>query len=264
MSPTRSYSAVEPLRSVNRKRDAGDLQSLIDIQSVRTIDVTEGLVGQKTLSSQKRPALAEQVMEFVPGDPDRRQRADICAVVEGTAQGTGPHFRRACRRMNPVEDHSQILTLAGWLTFNVYEMSRMRDRFEHDHEFGRQLQRYQRLLSGGKFDCFDGDFLENLFQPSFRQVDPGTPEYLPEIFPDRERVWIVCRNPSQAWVDRENDFDHFVEGRLIASRAECAVIGLLVHRLEGLCGVEHPHHNRGTGRSRSTQTVPAVQRVETR
>src|SRR5262249_30181305 len=46
--------------------------------------------------------------------------------------------------------------------------------------------------------------------------------------------------PSQAWADRESDLDHFIEGRLIAGRAEGAVIGLLVHGLERLCGVEHP------------------------
>ena len=50
--------------------------------------------------------------------------------------GPGPHFHRACRRLHIVEDHSQILTLSGRLALHVNEVSRVRDRFEHDHELG--------------------------------------------------------------------------------------------------------------------------------
>ena len=76
--------------------EAGDLQPLVDVERVGLIDVAEGLVGQQPLRGQERPAIAEQVMELVAGDPYRRQRAHVGAVLERDPQRTGPH-RRWCR-----------------------------------------------------------------------------------------------------------------------------------------------------------------------
>lgn len=49
---------------------------------------------------------------------------------------------------------------------------------------------------------------------------------------------IVRLDPSNTRVDREGDLNHLVERRLIAGRAERAVISLLVHGFEGMSDVE--------------------------
>ena len=178
-------------------------------------------------------------MEFVAGDPHRGQGAHIAAVLKGKPQRTRLHHCGAGRGMNSVEDHRQILPLACWLAFHVDEMGRVSDRFEDDYEFGWQLQRYQRLLAGWKFDCLDGNFFEVLLKSRFRQIDPRGPKNLPEVFPYRKEVGIVRRDPAQAGTDGKGDLDHLIKRRLIAGSAQCAVICILVHGLEGLCGLEY-------------------------
>ena len=68
-----------------QERQAGDLQPLIDVERVGAIDVAERLVGEQQLRGQERPPLAEQVVQRVAGDPQRRQRARVAAVVERRA-----------------------------------------------------------------------------------------------------------------------------------------------------------------------------------
>lgn len=143
-------------------------------------------------------------------------------------------------------------------------MGRVRDGLEDDHKFLRQLQRYQRLLAGRELDCLDGDFFEKLFKSCFGQIDPGAPENLPEIFPDRERVGVVCRDSPQARADRKGDFDHFVECRFAAGSAERAVVGLLVHGPERVGGIEHAATARTENVPGQLEPARAVQRAGNR
>ncbi len=178
-------------------------------------------------------------MQRVAGDPQRRQRAHVAAVVDRKPQRSGPHLGGDGWRLHLVVDQRQGLALLGRLALDVDEMRGMRHRLEHDDELGRQLHRDLSLLAGAKFDRVDGDLLQDLFEAGFRQVDPGAPERLAEVFPHRQRVRIVRRNPAHARADGEGDLDHLVERRLVGLRTQRAVVGLLVHRLELQAGVEH-------------------------
>ena len=203
-------------------------------------------------------------MQRVAGDPDRGQRAHVAAVVERQPQRAGPHLGGAGRRVHLVEDQRQILALARRLAFHVDEMRGVRHRLEHDHELGRQLQRHQRLLAGRQLDRIDRDLLEHLFQSGLRQVDARAPEYLAEIFPDRQRMRIVRRDPAHARADGEGDLDHLVERRLIAAGAERAVVGLLVHGLESAAWRRARRRSPGTARSSSIRTARAARRAGSR
>ena len=69
-----------------QERQRGDLQPLIDVEVVGLEDVAEGLVGQHPLGGQERLALADQMMERVARDEDRRQHAHAGLIVERQPQ----------------------------------------------------------------------------------------------------------------------------------------------------------------------------------
>ena len=79
-----------------QERQAGDLEPLIDIEGVGAIDVAEGLVGQEPLRGEERPAVPEQMVQLIAGDPQGRQHAAVGAVFERQPQRSGPHFE-GCR-----------------------------------------------------------------------------------------------------------------------------------------------------------------------
>ena len=95
------------------------------------------------------------------------------------------------------------------------------------------------LLAGAELDRIDGDLFQDLFEAGLRQIDAGAPENLAEVFPHRQHVRIVRRDPAHPRADREGDLDHLVERRLVGLRAQRAVVGLLVHRLELQARIEH-------------------------
>ena len=80
---------------------AGDLEPLIDVERVGAIDVAEGLVGEKALGGEERLALAEQMMQRVAGDPQRRQHAAVGAVFQRQPQRPRPHLHGPGRRLRP-------------------------------------------------------------------------------------------------------------------------------------------------------------------
>ena len=208
-------------------------------ERVGAIDVAEGLVGQEPLGGQERPALAEQMVQLLAGDPHRRQRAHVGAVVERQPQRAGAQLGGAGRRMHLVEDHRQALPLAGRLALDVDEVRGVRHRLEHDDELRRQLQRHRGLFAGRQLDGIERDLLDQLVEAGLGQIDPGAPEDLPEVFHDRQQVRIVRRDAAHPRAHRERDLDHLVEGRLIAAGAQRAIVAVLAHRLERLRGVEH-------------------------
>ena len=74
---------------------AGDLEPLVEVERVGSVDVAEGLVGQQPLRGQERPAPRQQSMQRVSGDPDPRQRAGRCGFRATGAAGRGAS--RRCR-----------------------------------------------------------------------------------------------------------------------------------------------------------------------
>ena len=103
------------------------------------------------------------------------------------------------------------------------------------------VQRHLRLLAGRKLDRVDGELAPACSSKAgLGQIEAGAPEDLPEVFPHRQRLRIVRRDPPHARAHGEGDLDHLVQRRLVGARAERAVVGFLVHRLELLAGVEHP------------------------
>ena len=65
-----------------QKGQAGELEPLIDVERIGAIDVAEDLVGQQPLGSEERLSRGEQVVQRDIGNPDRRQRAHIGAVLD--------------------------------------------------------------------------------------------------------------------------------------------------------------------------------------
>src|SRR5262249_28644097 len=123
-----------PFEIREQKRQAGQLQALIDVERVGAIDVAEYLIGKQALGGEERLSLAEHVMKRTSGNPDRRQDAQFGLIFEHKPQWPRAHFGRYGRRLHLVEDHRQILTLARRLTFHVDKMRSMGDRLEYDQE----------------------------------------------------------------------------------------------------------------------------------
>ena len=115
----------------------------------------------------------------------------------------------------------------------------MRHRLEHDDELGRNLQRQDRLVAGGQFDGVERDLLHHGVEIILGQVDAGAPEDLAMIFPDRQVVGIVRRDPAHARAYREADLDHVVERRLVVEVAERTIVFAGTHALERGVGVQH-------------------------
>jgi hypothetical protein len=221
-----------------QEREAGDLEALIDVERIGAVDVAEGLVGEEPLGRQKRLAAPQHVMEHGVGDPDAGQNAAVSAVLEAQAQRPGLQGQRPGLRSGGAEDHRQRLALPRRLALDVDELRRVRHRVEHDDEFRRQLQRHQRLLARRQLERLQREFIELILE-SVGQVDAGTPEDLPVIFQQRQRVGSVSRDLARAWIDREGDLDHLVESRFIGGRTQRAIILVVIEGLEGRAGLQH-------------------------
>ena len=154
------------------------------------------------------------------------------AAVPAAARGPG-------RRLHLVEDQRSVLALLGRLALYVDELRACVTGSNTITNCAGSCTEIMRLFAGGQFDRIDGDLSIISSKPRFRKIDAGAPEHLAVVFPDRQRMRIVRRDPAHARVDGEGDLDHLVEGRLVAGRAEGAVVVPLLHRLERRAGVEH-------------------------
>ena len=113
--------------------EAGDLEPLVDVERVGAVDVAEGLVGEQALGGQERPALAEQVVQRVVGDPDARQRRACRCGSRATAAAARAAARRSrSARCTLLYDERQVLPLARRLALDVDELRRVRHRLEDD------------------------------------------------------------------------------------------------------------------------------------
>ncbi len=174
------------------EREARDLEPLIDIEDVGAIDVAKRLVGQEALCGEERLALAEQVMEPIAGDPQRRNDAAVRAVLERQAQRPRPQLDRSGRRLELVEHHGEGLTLTRRFSLDVEKLRPVRHRIEDDDEVIGQLHREHRFFAGGEFDRIDGELGDavtaatpaNRRRSSRRSGDNTRP---PEAYRDRGR-----------------------------------------------------------------------------
>ena len=96
-----------------------------------------------------------------------------------------------------------------------------------------------RLLAGRQLDGVERDLLHHGVEIILGQVDAGAPEDLAVIFPDRQVVGIVRRDPAHARAHGEAHLDHVVERRLVVEVAERAIVFVGTHALERGVGVEH-------------------------
>ena len=103
----------------------------------------------------------------------------------------------------------------------------------------RQLQRHHRLLARRQFDRLERHFVPQARECLLVDVDSRAPENLPEIFPERQRIGIVRRDPPDARADGEGDLDLFVDGGLVAGRAQRAIIVVMAQRFQRGMRVEH-------------------------
>src|SRR6516165_5036118 len=228
-----------PLQVGEQESQRGDLQPLIDIEIVGLEDVAESLVGQHALCRKERPALAEQLMQLVAGNEDAGQHAQAGLVVERQPQGSRTQGRRSGRRMRLVVDQRKLLTLLGRLALYVDELGGVRYRLEHDDEVRRQLQRHHGLLVRRQLQRLEGYLVLHRGKVVLVEVDPGAPENLPVVFPERQRVWLVCGNPSDLGADGEGDLDLLVDGGLIAASTKPAMIVVGAQRFQRVVGTEY-------------------------
>ena len=82
----------------------GDLEPLVDTEIVGLVDVAKRLVGQHPLGGEERLPIAQQMMQAVGGNEDRRQHPHIGLVVERKPQRAGAHGRGAGRCVHLVVD----------------------------------------------------------------------------------------------------------------------------------------------------------------
>src|ERR1700732_4660437 len=117
-----------------------------------------------------------------------------------------------------------MLMFLGWLALNIDELRGMRHRLEHDDELRRQLQRQHRLFMRWPFDCIQHYVVGQRRERFPVEIDAGTPEDLLEIFPERQRVGIMRRDPPDPGTDREGNLDLLVDRGLIAAGAYSASV----------------------------------------
>jgi hypothetical protein len=64
-----------------------------------------------------------------------------------------------------------MLALTRRRTRDIEEVASMGDRLEDDDELGRELQRQYGLVPGRKFDLFEGDILNEIFEAILRKIN---------------------------------------------------------------------------------------------
>src|SRR5260370_6712797 len=153
-----------------QERQAGDLEALVEIDRVGAVEIGKNLVGQQPLCAEERLAPAQELTEPVGRYPPPRQYARVGAVFERQAQRPGAQLDRLRRWAYLVEQQREALALARRLPLDLEELGHMGHRVEKHHEFRRQLQRKQGLLSGRKLDHVQSHFFDDLIE-IFRQID---------------------------------------------------------------------------------------------
>src|SRR4051812_41362695 len=96
--------------------------------------------------------------------------------------------------MQLVEHDRELLPLAGRLAANGEELRGVGYRLEYDHELVGQLQRQHRPFAGRYFDGLERGFIAQAEKVILIEINSRTPENLPDIFPERQRIRIVRRD----------------------------------------------------------------------
>ena len=223
-----------------QERQARDLQPLIDVERVGAIDVAERLVGQQPLGGQERPPLAEQVVQR----DGRRStataaRARRCGCRAPAAAGpaasrwswsaNAPCCRSAtafCRSLvgSPLTSMKCAACVTGSNT-----MTNSAGNCTEICAFSPGPSSIESMVISSRI-CS---------RPVSGRSMPVPQKVWRKYSHTGSVMRIVRRDPPHARAHGEGDLDHLVERRLVGLRAQRAVVGLLVHRLELLAGVEH-------------------------
>src|SRR4029077_20240514 len=87
-----------------QERQAGDLETLVDIDRVGAVDIAKDLVGQQALCGQERFASAKQLVQLAPRDPQSRQDPRVGTVLQRQAQRTGMQLQGSSRHDHSIEN----------------------------------------------------------------------------------------------------------------------------------------------------------------
>src|SRR5579883_3169421 len=71
------------------------------------------------------------------------------------------------------------------------------------------------------------------------EIDAGTPEHLPVIVPDGQRIGIVRGDAANPGAHGEGDLDLLVHRGLVAAGAQAAMIVLRLERFQRVMRAEH-------------------------
>src|SRR5258708_14985177 len=120
------HEVTDPLVELGRaleigeqESEAGDLQALVDVERAGPIDVAKGLVRQQAACRQERLASADQVVERISGNPDRRQDTLLGTVLHGEPQRSRLQLRGFCRHADFVEYQRGMLAIACRLALDI-------------------------------------------------------------------------------------------------------------------------------------------------
>ena len=244
------------LEIAEQESQAQDLEALADGERVGPVDIAKRLIGEQTRCRENRLASLQQVIQRRVRHPYRRQHAAVGAVVQGEAQRPGAQGNGVDGNLDLVEDHRQVLALAGLFAADLQELGRMRHGIEHDQRALRHLQGKDGPLACRQVDDFERDVVQQLLQ-IVRKIDRRTPEDLAIIFGRGQFVGTMGRDLPHARAYRERHLDQIVERRLIARGAESAIILRAIQRSSGSCWRKEPRHSSGTSRSMSSRTCRA-------
>ena len=213
------------------------------------------------LRRQERPPLGQHIVQVMRRDPHRRQRAHVALVVHRDAERPRPHLGGHGRRVRLVEDQRQVLPLLRRLALDVDEMREVRPG---SNTMTKSAGRVSESCAFSPGPISIASMVKSSIcvdEVLARQVDAGAPEDLAEVFPHRQRLRIVRRDPPHPRIDGEHHLDHLVERRLVGAAAQRAVIGLLVDGAELVCRFPARRRSRGTARSSSSRTGRAARRA---
>src|SRR4029079_1988565 len=99
------------------------------------------------LRGQEGATLADETVNLVANDPNTRQRADVCAVLQSQLQKPWSHLHSLGRRVPPGHNEGERLAFSRRLALHLDTLRHVNDRIEHVHKAFRQLEREHYLLA---------------------------------------------------------------------------------------------------------------------